>query len=351
MLTGQGYAKLASAYKRQLRYDRFRGVAVRDGHHGFGPRRFSPPDKLSQGLLLMNKAARHCPGPVTRRTALKLGTLGLGGLSLADVWRLRADAATLQSLEDRSVIFVWLPGGPPQMEMYDLKPNAPSEYRGEFRPIRSTVPGMDVSEHLPLHAKTAHHYNIIRSVGHTFADHGGGHKRFMTARDPKEPTGTINDYPAVPSQIAKVFENRQRGLPNYVCECDSGRRQIDTFAFGSAYLGNAVHPFNVIGDPSDPKYKVENLAPLSGLESRLEDRAGLLEKFDTWRRQVDKTGEFDSLDKFNSQALELVTSDQAPQGIRPDAGARWRCAIAMAGIRLVSGPCWRGGWSRQAARS
>src|SRR5580704_1032150 len=140
---------------------------------------------------------QRCPGPLTRRTALKLGALGLGGLGLGDIFRLQADAATGSSVSDRSVIFIWLPGGPPHMEMYDLKPNAPSEYRGEFRPIDTAVPGMEVGELLPLHAKTAGKFNIIRSVAHTFADHGGGHKRFMTGRDPKEPTGFVNDYPAV----------------------------------------------------------------------------------------------------------------------------------------------------------
>ena len=121
------------------------------------------------------------------------------------------------------------------MEMYDLKPDAPSEYRGEFRPIHSNVPGMDVGELLPLHAKISRQVQLVRSVAHKFADHGGGHKRFMTARDPKEPIGFVNDHPAVPSMIAKVFENRRRLLPNYVSRVvDAGRQDIDTFSFGSA---------------------------------------------------------------------------------------------------------------------
>src|SRR6185437_4207106 len=159
------------------------------------------------------------------------GSFALGGLSLGDIFRLQAHASTGGASDERSVIFIWLPGEPPHMEMYDLKPNAPSEYRGEFRPIDTVVPGMEVSEHLPLHAKSAGKFNIIRSIAHAFADHGGGHKRFMTGRDPKEPTGFVNDYPAVPSQIAKVIENRQRGIPNYVCGCDSGRQGIDVFSF------------------------------------------------------------------------------------------------------------------------
>ena len=253
--------------------------------------------------------ARSCPGPITRRTALKFGALGLGGLTLGDIFRLQAQAGTIAARDDRSVIFVWLPGGPPHMEMYDLKPDAPSEYRGEFRPIRTNVSGIEVGELLPLHAKCADKFNIIRSISHKFADHGGGHKRIMMARDPKEPTGTVNDHPAVPSMIAKVIEGRQRGLPNYVAGMDAGRQGIDTFAFGSAYLGGSTEPFDVPGDPSSPKFTIENLQPLAGLQSRVQ----LLGQLDTWGRQLDKTDAFDSLDQFNRRAVELVTSGKARQ--------------------------------------
>ncbi len=84
----------------------------------------------------------HCPGPVSRRSFLQAGTLGLGGLGLADLFRLRAEAGeAARDHEDTSVIFVWLPGGPPHMDMYDMKPNAPAEYRGAFQPIATNVPG------------------------------------------------------------------------------------------------------------------------------------------------------------------------------------------------------------------
>ena len=259
----------------------------------------------------MNLGVSACTGPVSRRAAMKFGALAAGGLGMGDIFRLRAQAGVTSAYDDRSVIFVWLPGGPPHMEMYDLKPNAPSEYRGEFRPIATNVPGIDVGELLPLHAKCADKYTIIRSCAHQFADHGGGHKRFMTGRDPKEPTGFVNDFPAVPSQIAKVVEQRRRGIPNYVAGMDNGRQGIDTFSFGSAYLGNATHPFIVPGNPADAAFKVDNLAPLAGLEARLPNRLELLAKFDTFRRQLDQPGVFDAMDEFNRRAVELVTSDKA----------------------------------------
>src|SRR5690606_5133082 len=136
-----------------------------------------------------------------RRTFLQAGSLAMGGLGFGDLLRLRAQtaAAASRSEPDTSIIFVWMPGGPPHMEMYDMKPNAPAEYRGEFRPISTNVPGIDVCELMPLHAKVADRYTIIRSIAHEFADHGGGHKRFLTGRKPAEPTGFVNDAPAVGS--------------------------------------------------------------------------------------------------------------------------------------------------------
>lgn len=303
----------------------------------------------------MQRGERSCRGPVTRRTALKLGSMaigswGVGGFGLGDLYRLRAKAAANASRpavsrkDDNAVIFVWLPGGPPHMEMYDLKPNAPLEYRGEFQPIATKVPGLDVGELLPLHAKFADKYNIIRSIAHQFADHGGGHKRFMTGRDPKEPTGFVNDYPAVPSLIAQTIRTRRRGIPNYVCGTDNGRQGIDVFSFGSAYLGNSSHPFMVPGDPSAENFKIDNLAPSDALADRLDDRVALLDKFDTWRRRADRAGSMDALDEFNRRALELVTSEKArkafdltqePEAVRERYGKHAYGQRALMARRLV----------------
>ena len=130
----------------------------------------------------------RCTGPVSRRSFLQAGTLAASGLGLSDLFRLEAAAKQSgKSLRDTSVIFVWLPGGPPHMETYDLKPNAPSDYRGIFRPIKTNVPGIEISELFPMQAKIADKFTIVRSCHHTFADHGGGHKRFMTGRLPAEP--------------------------------------------------------------------------------------------------------------------------------------------------------------------
>src|SRR5437763_8824256 len=161
---------------------------------------------------------------------------------------------------DTSVILLWLPGGPPHMETYDMKPDAPEEYRGNFKPIRTNVPGIDVCELLPRHARIADRFTLIRSIAHQFADHGGGHKRFLTGRDPNEPVGFVNDHPMVGSMVAKVRQDHRAGVPNYIAGVDAGRQGIDVFSFGSAYLGPATHPFMVVGDPSAANFSVQDLA-------------------------------------------------------------------------------------------
>lgn len=253
-----------------------------------------------------------CPGPLARREFLRAGLLGLGGMTLPQLFRLRAlqAAQTGQPEPDTSVIFVWLPGGPPHMEMFDMKPDAPAEYRGAFRPIPTTVPGLEVCELMPLHAQWAHRYVVIRSIAHEFSDHGGGHKRFMTGRDPKTPTEFVNDSPAVGSFVAKLREHRSVGVPNYVCIVERGRDQVDTFSQGAAYLGPAYTPFMVPGDPSQPDFRVPNIAPIAEITGRLDDRRQLLAQFDQFRRTVDQTGLMGSLDQFQAQAFSLLTSDR-----------------------------------------
>src|SRR4051812_535616 len=212
------------------------------------------------------------PGPVSRRGFLRSGMLSLGGLTLADLLRIRAAGGQTSTGSDTSVILLWLPGGPPHMETYDLKPDAPKEYRGEFRPIPTVVPGLDVCELMPRHAKLADRFNIVRSVAHEFADHGGGHKRFLTGRLPAEPTGFVNDAPMVGSIVAKVREGRDVGVPNYVAGADPGRTGVDVFSFGAAYLGQGPTPFTIGGDPGDPAFRIAELALDPSMADRLKAR-------------------------------------------------------------------------------
>jgi hypothetical protein len=197
------------------------------------------------------------------------------------------------------------------METFDMKPDAPEDYRGAFRPIRTNVPGIEICEHLPLLARRADKYALIRSIAHEFADHGGGHKRFMTGRDPKEPVGFVNDYPAVGSMVAKAQERRNVGVPNYVVGVDAGRQGIDTFSLGTAYLGPSFAPFWVAGDPSDRGFQVQNLGLAKEMEERLDDRASLLGGLDRLKRSIDQSGAAVAMDSFNQRAIGLLTSPKA----------------------------------------
>jgi Protein of unknown function (DUF1501) len=290
----------------------------------------------------MTQAA--CPGPLSRRHFLKVGALTLGSAAMQGVtpWKLSA-AETGDPSSETAVILVWLPGGPPHMETYDLKPNAPAEYRGDFRPVRTVVPGLDVCEHLPLHTSVADRFNIIRSIRHNFADHGGGHKRFLTGRDPQSPVGFVNDYPMVGSLVFRIRGQRPGVVPNYIACTDPGRDGIDVFSFGSAYLGPSTHPFMVGGDPAEANFAVRNLSLVQPQE-RLRDRLSLLGRMDTTAPSVDHTGTMAAIDSYRHRALDLLTTDvtrrafdlsQEPRRLRERYGIHrygQRCLLAR---RLV----------------
>ena len=251
---------------------------------------------------------------ISRRSVLQAGGGALGGLGLSRLLEAQEKSTAKQHVDHPAVIFVWLPGGPPHMEMYDLKPDAPEDYRGIYKPIETTVPGMEICELFPRQAKVADKFNIIRSVHHKFADHGGGHKRFLTGRVPATPTGTINDAPCVGSIATKKLQHyaNPQGLCNYIVLGNGRVNSVDTFAFGSAYLGTETHPFNVSGDPNSETFKVQNLSLNAGLfEERLNDRVALLGGLDSLRKDVEASGVLDSMDTFNQRAISMVTSTAA----------------------------------------
>lgn len=208
--------------------------------------------------------------------------------------------------KDTNIIFVWLPGGLPHMDMYDMKPEAPLEYRGIYSPIKTNVSGIEVSELMPMHAKIADKFSIIRSMHHEFSDHGGGSKRFMMARPPKIPNGTINDAPAISAVMKQQLGALSPdGMPTVI---GLGYGSVGTM--GPAWLGQAHSPFLVPGDPSKPNFKVNNIGMDKKVESRLEDRLSLLKGLDRLRRDIDGKGSIEAIDKFNSQALDMLTSEK-----------------------------------------
>ncbi|MFM7844490.1 MAG: DUF1501 domain-containing protein [Planctomycetota bacterium] len=289
-----------------------------------------------------------CTGPISRRWFMQVGTLGLGGLSLADVLRMQAAAGQASAPPETSVIFVWLAGGPPHLDMYDMKPDAPAEYRGPFHPIPTQVSGLDVCDLMPLHAKCAGKYSVIRSIAHTFNDHGGGSKRVMTGRIPATPTETINDAPSVISIVARMRERYELGLPNCVACADGGREGVHTYAQGAAYLGPKYNPFGIGGDPNKPNFEIQNVTLRNDVAGRLGDRMNLLKSFDELRRQVETNGVVEAMDTFNQKAISIMTSPQAreafdlsrePDSIRDRYGRNTWGQRALLARRLVEAGC------------
>ncbi len=240
---------------------------------------------------------------LNRRSMLKVGALALGGLTLPSV--LRARAASGSAANRKAVILVWLAGGPSHIDMYDLKPNAPAEVRGEFKPIATNVPGTLIGEHLPLQAKIADKFSVVRSAYHTNAGHGMGSQWMQTGY---HATIEVNDniYPSTGSVVSKLKGPNEPGLPAYV----NLPRKV---SFGNAaYLGASYNPFAPDANPNDPGFQVKNLK-LPGRVSaeRLEARKELVRDIDTIRRDIDLKGDVSGFDTFYRDAMEMVTSTKA----------------------------------------
>jgi hypothetical protein len=243
-----------------------------------------------------------CDG-VSRRSFLKVGFLGLAGLTLADHLRLRAAAVRAgKATKDTAVILLWLGGGPSHLDMYDLKPDAPAEFRGEFKPIRTNVPGINIAEHLPREAKVMDKMAIVRSAYHTNAGHGMGSHWMLTGY---VPTIEINDNlnPSCGSVVAKMRGSNAPQVPPYVC------LPSPPPSANAAYLGVAYNPFSPMSDPNSPGFQVRDLRlpPRVDLE-RFRNRRELLRGMDNLRHDVDIAGAAEGFDRFYRDAFDIVTS-------------------------------------------
>jgi len=241
---------------------------------------------------------------LNRRTFLRVGALALGGLTLPGLLKARA-ANGSSSSNRKSVILVWLAGGPSHIDMYDLKPNAPVEVRGEFKPINTNVPGVQISEHLPRQAKIFDKLSVVRSATHTNAGHGMGSQWMQTGY---QATIEVNDniYPSTGSVVSKLKGPNEPGVPAYV----NLPRKV---SFGNAaYLGASYNPFSPDANPNDANFQVRNLR-LPGRVSaeRLENRKKLVSEIDTLRRDVDTKGDIGGFDTFYRDAMEMVTNTKA----------------------------------------
>lgn len=242
---------------------------------------------------------RPCPGPISRRTFLRAGTLALGGLTLGDVLRARAGTAP-----DTSVILFWMWGGPSQFETWDPKPDAPAEYRGPFRPIRTAVPGMDLCELFPRQAALSKRFAVVRSLHHTMSSHNDGSIELLTGKTPivPDPTSTAkSEHPDFGMVASRVRGLRPDGLPQYV--------GVPTVPFMTRpnYLGLSHQGF-AAGNPSLPGWAPPGRATAVGVPpARLGDRRTLLTDFDRMRRDMDRNGALAGADQLNAAAFQILT--------------------------------------------
>src|SRR3954451_15996852 len=176
-----------------------------------------------------------------RRSFLKVGVLGLAGLSLADV--LRAEAKQAHASREKSVIILWMRGGPSQHETWDPKPDAPAEYRGAFGSMSTKVPGIQICDLLPMSAGIMDQWSIIRSLHHTDAGHSAGDQICFTGYPPG-PIADMNYYPSCGSIVSKQMQHLNRKLPSYVMIPRA------TPGSGAAYLGSKYAAFETGADPA-----------------------------------------------------------------------------------------------------
>ena len=299
---------------------------------------------------IVGKDYRCCDG-LSRRTLLRAGTLTAAGLTMADALRLRAEADESKP-KDTAAILLWLGGGQSHIDLWDLKPDAPSEFRGEFKPISTNVNGVQISEHFPMQAKIWDKMAVVRSVTHTNAGHGMGSHWMMTGYVPQAEI-VNNRNPSCGSVAAKMRGPNRPGLPAYVTVPNNPP------VAGAAYLGAAYNPFSAGGDPNNPGFSVRDLIPPNRIDvSRISKRKELLSTFDTLRRDADASGIALGMDRFYQEAFEIMTGPAAREAFdikKEDAKLRDRygrntwgqsCLLARrlveAGVTFVSVDL--GGW-------
>jgi len=264
-------------------------------------------------LELTSPSPRRCDG-LSRRGFLRVGALSFAGLSLADLLRAkaRASAAGRAATPERSVILIWLDGGPPQHETYDPKPDAPAQFRGPLKPIPTALPGVLVSELLPNHARLLDKMSIIRSLHHDNGDHFAAAHWMLTGYLGSNAINLPPQYPSAGSIIAKLKGSKQPGMPAYVGLPNTHSVGLVPGYRGAAYLGVGYNPFIADGDPNSEGYQVPNLSMPAGIDAaRLDGRRTLLGTFDHARREADASGTLEGLDRFEHEAFSLVLGKAA----------------------------------------
>lgn len=291
---------------------------------------------------------QRCNGPLNRRTFLRIGGLSVGALAgglepvLSQI--LAAEESGRKPNEGFSVILMWANGGPSHLDTFDLKPEAPKNYRGDFKPVSTKVPGFDISELLPNLAQISDRFSVVRSLHHNRNEHSGGTCRLLSGYSATAANPRDAEYPEMASVVSKELEHTVRDVPLYIANSKF-------YGGGPAYLGAAYSPFIFRGNPNSKGFSVGDLSVADTALKDLQTRQKLLKKFDTFRRDLDRSNTMSALDRFNQRAVDMLTSSktanafdlsQEPGNIRDRYGrTSWGQGLLLArrlvesGVRLV----------------
>jgi hypothetical protein len=271
-----------------------------------------------EGMFQMNGAPARFGGRLTRRAMLKIGAILPLGLSLPSL--LSAAAANSPTAgkfgKAKRCLMIYMWGGPSHIDLFDMKPEAPVEIRGEFSPISTRVPGIQICEHLPHLARQTDKIGFIRSVTHSDNNHSTsahwmltGHKHALSAENFGAES---SDFPHIGSVLSK-FTPVEGHLPTFVAlpEVIATTAGFVTPGQGGGILGKAYDPFRINQHPDEPNFRVQNLTPVAGLtDTRLRSRVRLLQEFDRFRGKLIDSADASALSTFQQRALDLVTSEQ-----------------------------------------
>ena len=242
-------------------------------------------------LEISGNSQRFCDG-VSRRNFLRIGALGTT-FTLADMLRVRAAQTSAgKPTRTKSAIMIYLPGGPSHMDMYDLKPDAPKEFRGEFNPIDTNVPGVQICEHFPLQAKMWDKLACIRSI-----ESVNEHSDSLVSTGYSENANRITNHPSLGAVVSKMRGQSKEAVPPFVSLRGMSRGTEPGF------LGISHRPFTPSGQGNS------NLRLANGVSSdRLTERKEMLDAMDDLNRNIDASGTMAGLDSFNQRAIEMVTA-------------------------------------------
>jgi hypothetical protein len=301
----------------------------------------------------------NCAG-IGRRDFIQLGVGGILGLGMGDLMNLRADAARAAGKpnpDNINCILVWLDGGPTHFETFDPKPDAPSDVRGEFKPIPTNVAGVHFCETVPRLARSLDKMAILRSICHKDPNHGGGNHYMMTGAPTPVPVNcgsSVSFHPSFGSIVSHI-RGVKGGLPSYATLPRKSR------SAGPHFLGGQHAPFVIDGDPNKEGYRVRDVVlPKSISEGRANNRLKLRESLDRMLRIVDATAADPTIDfdSFYQQGIDLISSKDAQSAFdigreskevrdrygRNDFGQRLLLARRLSEVGVSFVTVYNGGW-------